>query len=50
VCMEELFEPFKSSTHNSGIGLYMSKVIAEKNGGSIALEPFEDGTKCTVVM
>lgn len=48
--IEELFEPFKGSTKNSGIGLYMSKIIAEKNGGSITLEPFEDGTQCTVVM
>lgn len=50
VCIEELFEPFKSSTKNSGIGLYMSKIIAEKNGGSISIEPFENGTKCTVIM
>jgi len=50
VCVEDLFKPFKSSTNNSGIGLYMSKIIVEKNGGSIALEPFEDGTKCTVIM
>ncbi|MDD3343420.1 MAG: hybrid sensor histidine kinase/response regulator [Sulfurospirillaceae bacterium] len=47
---EDLFKPFHSSTKNSGIGLYMSKIIAEKNHGSITLEPFEDGTKCMVVM
>ena len=48
--MEELFKPFQGSTKNSGIGLYMSKIIAEKNNGSITLMPYEDGTKCVVMM
>jgi signal transduction histidine kinase len=48
--MQELFKPFQDSTKNSGIGLYMSKIIVEKNNGSITLMPYEDGTKCVVTM
>lgn len=43
--LENIFSPFVSSTQNSGIGLYLSKNIIEKNNGVITAINTEDGAK-----
>jgi len=38
-----LFEPFKSETGHTGIGLYISRAILRSYGGNLKYEPSERG-------
>ncbi|MGM0533735.1 MAG: sensor histidine kinase [Campylobacterota bacterium] len=46
--LENIFKPFVSGSKSSGIGLYMSKDIIEKNGGTITAQNCGDGACFTV--
>ncbi|MBN2018335.1 MAG: PAS domain S-box protein [Candidatus Cloacimonetes bacterium] len=52
--MKKIFDPYFTTKHESegtGLGLYMSKMIIEKNmGGSIAAENIKDGVKFTILL
>ena len=38
-----LFEPFKSETGHTGIGLYISRAILRSYGGDLKYEPSDRG-------
>lgn len=54
-CMEEaiiekVFDPyFTTKESSSGLGLYMSQMIVEKNGGKIYVENIPDGVMFTII-
>jgi two-component system sensor kinase FixL len=45
---EELFRPFQSGTHSTGLGLYISRAILRSHGGGLRYEPETDGSCFTV--
>ncbi|MCK5110229.1 MAG: hybrid sensor histidine kinase/response regulator [Arcobacteraceae bacterium] len=47
---EDIFLPFVSQSNSSGIGLYMARIIIEKNNGSIEIENFKDGARFKIIM
>ena len=46
--MKSIFLPFVTQTNGSGIGLYLSKNIVEKNNAVISVENHKDGANFTV--
>ena len=47
--ISKIFEPyFTTKSSGSGLGLYMSKVIIEKNGGSIEARNLTNCVKFTI--
>ncbi len=46
--LEDIFLPFVSTKGSSGIGLYLSKTIAEKNNAVLTVENTERGAKFTL--
>ncbi len=48
--LQNIFTPFNSGNGGSGIGLYMSKSIIEKNGGEMYVENKNDGACFTIVL
>ena len=47
--LDKIFEPhFTTKQHGSGLGLYMSKMIIEKNGGSISAANSDEGAIFTI--
>ncbi len=47
---EDIFLPFVSQNGSSGIGLYMAKIIIEKNNGKIGIDNVEDGARFKITM
>ena len=41
---EELFRPFHSGAHSTGLGLYISRAILRSHGGGLRYEPQPDGS------
>jgi len=48
--LEKIFDPyFTTKESSSGLGLYMSKMIIEKNGANIRVENVSDGVIFTII-
>jgi len=47
--LPDIFAPFSSSS-DSGVGLYMSKTIIEKLGGTLEAKNIENGAEFTVIL
>ncbi len=43
-CIEKLFQISSSDSGSTGLGLYLSRSLAERNGGSLAYVPVDDGS------
>ncbi len=46
--LEDIFLPFVSTNNGSGIGLYLSKNIVEKNNAVLSVQNYKDGTKFNI--
>lgn len=50
VIIEKIFDPyFTTKESSSGLGLYMSKMIVEKNGATLRVENSNDGVTFTII-
>jgi len=48
--LPKIFTPFESGSGSSGVGLYMSKKILEKNGGTLEAKNWGEGAEFTIVL
>jgi C4-dicarboxylate-specific signal transduction histidine kinase len=48
--MQKMFQPFNSGKNSSGLGLYMSKSIMNKNGGKLEATNTPEGACFTIVL
>lgn len=48
--LNKAFSPHTSGTNSTGMGLYMSQTIMEKNSGKLKIENSEGGAKISVVL
>ena len=46
--LEDIFLPFVSTNNSSGIGLYLSKNIVEKNNAVLSVQNYKDGAKFNI--
>ncbi len=47
---ESIFEPFFSLSGSSGLGLYISRELAESNGGALELTSYPDGAQFRLIL
>jgi len=48
--IEDIFLPYVSEKRSLGIGLYMSRNIMKKNGGTLSVENTKKGAKFTIIL